>query len=303
MDVGVVVGRFQVDDLHEGHKALLEFARRRHPNLVVFIGVAPFEGTKNNPLSYQLREQMIREHCPKATILPIFDVFDDKLWSAQLDSLVNRLYYGSTATLYCGRKSFKPHYYGEFEVVVQTFRERRSGTEVRDLIGDSPDHQASFRAGIIHQTQKPFTTVKMCVDIAVTNKENKVLLGHKQAEQKREVGKLWRFPGGQVDSSDDSLEFAAKRELYEETDVLCEGKLSYIGSFLVGDWRNNGTGLSTFTALFECEATMGGSKAKDDLDEIKWFPVDTNTLKLLVSEHKPLFQALMNTPSKTEKTE
>ena len=60
MDIGVVVGRFQVDDLHEGHKCLLNFARRRHPNLVVFIGVPALEGTRNNPLSYQLREQMIK---------------------------------------------------------------------------------------------------------------------------------------------------------------------------------------------------------------------------------------------------
>ena len=299
MDVGVVVGRFQVDDLHEGHKSLLEFARKRHPNLIVFIGIAPFEGTKNNPLSYQLREQMIREHCPKATILPIFDVLDDGLWSAQLDSLIKRLYYGSTATLYCGRDSFESHYSGEFQVVVQTFKEKHSGTDVREMIGDSPDHQASFRAGVIHQTQKLFMTVKMCVDIAVTREaamtgEKEILLGHKQAEQNREVGKLWRLPGGQVDASDETLEFAAKRELYEETDVLCEGKMLYLASFLVGDWRNTGTGLSTFTALFECEATTGGVKAKDDLDELKWFPIDKDTIKLIVSEHVPLFWKLIN---------
>lgn len=292
MDVGVVVGRFQVDDLHEGHKSLLDFARERHPNLVVFIGVAPFEGTKNNPLSYQLREQMLREFVPKATILPIYDVLDDHLWSSDLDKTIKRLYYGATATLYCGRESFKPNYHGEFEVVVQTFKERRSGTEVRDLIGNSTDHQASFRAGIIHQTQKPYSNVKMCVDVAVV-REEKVLLGHKESETSREVGKLWRFPGGQVDPNDQDLESAARRELYEETSLTCEGSMRYLESFLVGDWRNTGTGIATFTALFECFGSMGAAKASDDLDEVKWFPVDNEALDMIVFEHKLLFVSLM----------
>lgn len=293
MDVGVVVGRFQVDALHEGHKTLLDFARRRHPNLIVFLGVPPLEGTKNNPLSYQLREQMIREFCPKATILPIYDVFDDYRWSDNLDKTIKKLYYGSTATLYCGDDGFKPHYHGEFEVVVQNFEEKFSGTKVREKIGNSPEHQASFRAGIIHQTQKPYSNVKMCVDIAAT-KDGHVLLGHKHGEESREIGKLWRFPGGQLDPTDRDLEEAARRELYEETGLTCEGRMSYLKSFLVGDWRNHGTGLATFTALFECEGAMGMAKARDDLDEIKWFPVDRDTSNMIVSEHGPLFFSLLD---------
>ena len=177
---------------------------------------------------------------------------------------------------------------------MQDFPERTwSGTEGRERIGKEPSHQASFRAGIIHQTQKPYSNVKMCVDIAAI-KDGKVLLGHKDGEENREVGKLWRFPGGQLDPDDKDLEEAGKRELYEETGLICEGKLKYVNSFLVGDWRNAGTGLATFTALFSCQIMQGGGVARDDLDEIKWFPIDNETRKLIVSEHNPLFCTLIN---------
>lgn len=294
MDVGVVIGRFQVDELHEGHKALISHASSHHPNLVIFIGVAPLEGTKNNPLSYQLREQMIRTHHPTATVLPLYDVFDDQRWSDNLDAAIKKLFYGSTVTMYCGLDGFKPHYHGEFEVIAEDYQlVVHRGTDIRTKIGQSADHQASFRAGIIHQTQKPYVNVKMCVDIAAT-KNGHVLLGHKEGEIGPNVGKLWRFPGGQVDYDDTNLEGAAQRELYEETGLTCEGKLAYLDSFLVGDWRNHGTGLSTFTALFVAYNPLGCAKARDDIDEIKWWPIDRETANVITSEHGPLYFALLD---------
>jgi len=287
MDVGVIIGRFQVDELHRGHKALISFVGSRHPNVIIFLGIAPFEGTPSNPLSYQLREQMIRSFAPEATILPLYDVFSDDEWSKNLDNTIKKLYFGSTVTLYCGDDGFKPSYKGEFEVVVEQ-RETRveSGTDIRTKIGNSPDHQAAFRAGIIHQTQKPYLNTKMCVDIAIV-KDGKVLLGRKKGEPG------WRFPGGQIDPTDDSLEFAAKRELYEETSLTCEGSIIYLESFLIGDWRNVGTGMGIFTALFLATGIMGSPRAKDDLDEVKWFSLDTINYGLVVSEHVPLFRSLL----------
>ena len=162
MDIGVVVGRFQVDELHSGHKALISHAGSQHPNVLIFVGVAPREGTKDNPLSYQLREQMLRNEFPTATILPIYDVDSDLEWSNTLDTTIKRLYYGSTVTMYCGLDGFKPKYHGEFDVVAQEFQidGHNRGTDIRTKIGQSPDHQAAFRAGIIHQTQKPGEAVE-----------------------------------------------------------------------------------------------------------------------------------------------
>lgn len=288
MNIGVVVGRFQVDNLHDGHRALMDFVQDRHPNVLVFIGVAPLEGTKSNPLSYQLREQMVRSAYSQATILPIFDTFSDKVWSGQLDSLIKRLYYGSTVTLYCGEDGFKNNYHGEFEVVISQHKDRGlSGTEVRARIAKEPQHQASFRAGVIHQTQKPYVNVKMCVDIAPT-RDGKVLLGKKNGEEG------WRFIGGQVDPEDVSLEAAASREMREETGLTSASALLYVASFKVGDWRNEGTGLSTFTALYEAPHPKSIPSPQDDIDEIQWFPIDAKTTDMLVSEHRPLFKELIS---------
>jgi len=288
MDIGVVVGRFQVDALHDGHRALINFVKGRHPNVLVFIGVAPLEGTKSDPLSYQLREQMVRSLYPDATILPIYDTFYDLEWSKNLDNTIKRLYYGSTVMLYCGEDGFKRNYHGEFEVVVSQHNTRRwSGTEVRERIAKSPQHQASFRAGVIHQTGKPYVNVKMCVDIAPTSSDQ-VLLGKKNGEEG------WRFIGGQVDPEDISLEAAAARELREETGMTSASALLYVGSFKVGDWRNKGTGLSTFTALYEAPHVKGTPRPQDDIDEVKWFSLDTKTIDLLVSEHRPLFKELID---------
>lgn len=59
-DVGVVIGRFQVASLTDGHEELISEVEERHPQLVVMIGCHPVPGTADNPLSYQARAEMVR---------------------------------------------------------------------------------------------------------------------------------------------------------------------------------------------------------------------------------------------------
>lgn len=289
MDVGVIIGRFQVDELHEGHKALITYVKARHHNVLIFLGIAPIEGTPANPLSYQMREQMLKSYFKEATVLPLMDVQSDDDWSKDLDETINKLYFDSKITLYCGPDGFKPHYSGVFDVEYYRIAtaKKGSGTDIRDRIGSKPEQIRAFRAGIIHNAQKPYVNTKMCVDIAVL-KEGKLLLGRKKGEQG------WRFPGGQIDPDDTCLEFAAKRELYEETGLTCEGTVIYLDSFRVGDWRNVGSSLGIFTALFLATGTMGGAKAKDDLDEVRWISLDRENRDMIVSEHVPLFDSLFD---------
>jgi len=289
MDVGVIIGRFQVDELHAGHKALITHVRTRHHNVVIFLGIAPIEGTPSNPLSYQMREQMLKDHFKAATVLPLMDVQSDDDWSKGLDETIKKLYFDSKVTLYCGPDGFKPHYSGSFDVEYYrcNMPEKDSGTDIRNLIGSKPEQIRAFRAGIIHNAQKPYVNTKMCVDIAVV-REGKLLLGRKKGEQG------WRFPGGQIDPTDTCLEFAAKRELFEETSLTCEGSVIYLDSFCVGDWRNVGSSLGIFTALFLATGTMGGAMAKDDLDEVRWISLDRENSGMIVSEHVPLFESLLD---------
>ena len=53
----LVVGRFQ--PLHIGHEAIINKALELSDNVIIFIGSADKEGTKDNPFSYETRKQML----------------------------------------------------------------------------------------------------------------------------------------------------------------------------------------------------------------------------------------------------
>ena len=39
-DTGIIVGRFQVDDLHEGHKNFIDAVIKAHPRVIIFLGIS-----------------------------------------------------------------------------------------------------------------------------------------------------------------------------------------------------------------------------------------------------------------------
>ena len=49
-DVGVVIGRFQVDELHAGHVELLNTVQAKHPNMLVLLGSKPSPPDADYPL-------------------------------------------------------------------------------------------------------------------------------------------------------------------------------------------------------------------------------------------------------------
>jgi len=306
--VGVVIGRWQVETLHEGHRFLINEAFRHHKKVIIFIGCAPIQGTKHNPLDYPTRERLLRSEYPDATILPLYDHLSNEEWSKQLDSQIRGIYPNVTnAKLYGGRSSFQEHYCGTFEPVnINSDIEYKSGTKQREDIGKVVRGSADFRAGIVYSTQNSWPYVKMCVDIAyvktlgeidgsggsIGNKvlgklrDPLILLGRKETENK------WRVPGGMVEKGE-SLEFAACKELGEETDMFVEmSKLKYIGSYPVGDWRFKNAGeIGLLTALFLVEHQFGAPVAKDDLVEVKWCPL-SKAEREVTKGHKVLIAAV-----------
>ena len=52
MEVGCVIGRFQVETLHEGHRYLINEAFRHHKKVIIFVGCPPISGTKYDPLDF-----------------------------------------------------------------------------------------------------------------------------------------------------------------------------------------------------------------------------------------------------------
>ena len=126
------------------------------------------------------------------------------------------------------------------------------------------------------------------VDIALM-KGMEIAPGRKRSDQE---GK-WRFPGGFVDpAKDETLEAAAVRELGEEMGQHPgKGTLAYVGSTMVDDWRYRNEEDGIMTSLFLVPHTHGPLTPGDDIDEAKWFQIET-IHSVNLPQHRPLAEML-----------
>src|SRR5271167_2605495 len=90
-DVGIIVGRFQVHELHAAHKNLIQSVLDRHDKVITFLGLSPLKYTGENPLDFQARKQMILEQFPTVNVLYIKDKPSDEAWSRELDEKISDL--------------------------------------------------------------------------------------------------------------------------------------------------------------------------------------------------------------------
>lgn len=159
--IGVVVGRFQVAELTEGHKRLIDYSIRRNNQTIILIGTKQYDATdERNPLPYLLRKRMIEnflfnesEVSMADNIYPIEDKNCFPLWCKELDMTISAIsnliaqheYYsyeagGVEITLYGGRDSYINEYnlnyknpYFDTEIVDFNINEV-SGTKQREEI-------------------------------------------------------------------------------------------------------------------------------------------------------------------------
>lgn len=290
--VGVIVGRFQVDRLHRGHRALLESVLNRHEEVLVVVGSAASEATDRNPLNFAARRQLILETFPTVTVAELVDCPSDEEWSARLDRLVRREFPRREAILYGSRDSFLQYYSGRLKGIVMPTQSAESGTARRRFLQRLTGGSKDFRQGIINYLLNRRPIVYPTVDIAIVNEDRTtVLLGQKKIE-----GGKWRFLGGFVDSTDNTILHAARREALEETGFGLElGDFTYIGTTQIDDWRYRGSSDCIMTTFFRATRLWGKERANDDIDRLRWFPLDENLLELLVEAHQPLGQLLLAT--------
>ena len=292
--IGIIVARFQEPTIKLGHLELITHVQARHDEVAIVLGITRTKGSKRDPLDFETRAQMIREVFPRVHIRSIVDEQSDELWSTKLDSLIEKDFGGihrNKAILYGGRNSFIPHYKGKFTTQqVPTFGKKNlTATKIRLEVGKKPLPTEDFRNGVIYGSQNQFPRVFITVDIAITRWADDsllVLLGKKHMD-----GEI-RFPGGFVDPTDNNLELAAKRELMEEAPgISVEGPMTYLGSFLLDDWRYRDDD-KIMTSLFHGEYTWGNTEAGDDLVFVDWFPLNKATRDKIWSNHRNLFVRL-----------
>jgi bifunctional NMN adenylyltransferase/nudix hydrolase len=290
-----MVGRWQVDDLTEGHRVLIDEVMATHGKVIIFVGVAPTLGSRTDPLDYPTRAAMVLQHYPTAIVLPIADHPSNDVWSQTLDSLIRTIAPIGEVTLYGGRDSFVQHYTGGFQCTVLADMNYSSGTEVRQEVGRKVRHSADFRAGAIYSCFQQRKRNNLVVDVAVIRPgglvvpgevpEAHVLLGKKPNED------CFRFPGGFVDPTDPNVEYTVRREVEEETGVAVGG-LRYVGSYQQDDWRM-GVSDRMLTFFFAGTYTHGALKANDDLEKVQWVPIEQlNDIKWH-PDHEKLRDALL----------
>lgn len=291
-DIGVIIGRFQVHELHDAHKDLIETVTSRHRRVLMFLGVSPVIGTTRNPLDFTARKLMIQEKYPNIVVIALPDQPSDELWSKNIDSRIKEIFPIGKVLLYGGRDSFIPYYKGNHDYTELEQTIYVSGTEVRKQASEEIKSSSLWRAGAIYQAYNRYPVSYQTVDIAaITSDGKRILLAKKPLEN------LYRFIGGFVDPSDTSLEHSAMREFREETGGCEIGGMKYIGSFRVNDWRYANERDKIMTTLFKGTYVFGRPVPSDDISELRWFDIEEFMTKefintQIVEEHRPLALAL-----------
>ncbi len=269
--ISVVVGRFQVHELHEAHKYLIDQVVLNHKKSIIFLGVPKVIGTKQNPLDFGTRKKMIQSEYPDSVILSLPDNRDDNLWVKELDKRIREVFPIGNVLLYGGRDSFIPFYKngnGIFDTKELEQTTYVSGTEVRKIVSDTVKNSPDFRAGIIYNAYNQYHKVYTHVDVVILNESKDCILLSRSPNED-----MWKFIGGFASPKDASYEESAFRKIHEDVGMDVEiTDIKYLGSMKSNDWRYKSEEDKIMSLFYECKLS-GNLKPSEDISEVKWFPI------------------------------
>ena len=290
-DIGVVVARLQVDELHSQHIKLLDTVCNNHKMVILFLGVSVIENTAKNPIGFAARKMMVQSRFPNIVILPLKDNRSDEVWSKNLDAQISIPFGERKVLLYGSRNSFISSYQGRYDVVELTTDVFVSGSNIRKELARTIGNSPQWRAGVIYANSNRRAVSYPTVDVVAYNEDGQILLGKKPNETK------WRCVGGFVDPTDTNYEMSAIREFREETGGEI-ADLKYVCSQRIDDWRYRSEPDGIMTTLFLGKYTMGRIAPDDDIAELKFFDISelcTNEQveNKIMMEHVELIKTLI----------
>jgi len=297
--IGAVVGRFQVHELHDAHRYIIDQVVNNHKKSIIFLGVPKVVGTKKNPLDFDTRKKMIQASYPNTVILSLPDFGDDIKWTAELDRRIREVYPIGEVVLYGGRDSFIPYYKkgkGQFDCKELDQYTFVSGTEVRKIVSETVKDSSDFRAGVIYNAYNQYPKVHPCVDVVILS-EDKILLARRPYENG------WRFIGGFAHPNDTSFESTALRKLKQDAGEIKVSELKYISSSLIPDWRYRSEEDKIISVFYKTDYIGGSIEPSDDVSELKWwdiheisqswFDLKDEVVGPIVEEHKQLIKIFL----------
>lgn len=299
MKVGVIVGRFQTDELTPGHLSLIREASKNSDQVLILIGSTHKPPSHNNPLTFEMRRKIVWEgilgdynilgsgmnkSCDFAT-LPLPDHHDEAQWVRNLDAIIHTFYRNDVVTIYVGRDSGMTRCYmdhgGKHKLREVSTPDATSATSRRAGLYNLPEENIDPRS-VIWTTQHQYPKVYPTIDCVLMDRAGFFVLIRKKDESK------WRFPGGFADPSDKSFEMTCRREVSEECGDIEITDPRYIGSLQIDDWRYRNETDKIITTLFAANVMFGLPRAGDDATELLGF-VEGGVQEALVSEHRILW--------------
>ena len=294
--IGVVVARFQVHELHEGHHYVIKQVVDNHKKTIIFLGVPQFIGTKKNPLDFDTRKKMVQEHYPDAVIVALPDQRDNQKWAKELDKRIREVYPHGDVLFYGSRDFFIPYYVnngGKFQTKELEPLGTFAGTDVRKLISEEVKNSVDFRSGVIYHAYNLYPRTIPTVDLAPVNSDKtKLLLAKKYDEEQ------YRFIGGFIKPTDSNITHASRRIIHKECGINCViDSFRYINSIQIDDWRFKSEEDKIMTQFFLCQYSWGQITPSDDIKELSWVELNLITdnwvQKNLCQEHHSLMNELL----------
>lgn len=281
--VGVVVARFQVPALHEGHRYILDYVLERHKTALVILGCSPIM-TDRNPLSFEMRRGMIESIYPQRFTIVSSDSLPSSYEerSRRIGEIIRNTFPNRNAVIYGSRDSFVHTYRGVFETHEVPTVFSGSATEIREKV--NVINSVDFRSGVIYANLHRKRVGYPTVDVVILDptSEQVLLVGKKDEE-----GKL-RFPGVFFDPElDDSYESAGARCVAKEIPGITTTPLQLLRSLKLDDWRFRKTHDRVITILLQTRYVEGVPLLGKDVDQVCWIGVG-NLSEVLVDCHKPL---------------
>tara|TARA_B100000508_G_scaffold31981_2_gene24612 strand:- start:3277 stop:4185 length:909 start_codon:yes stop_codon:yes gene_type:complete len=286
--LGVVIGRFQIHELHEGHVALLDLVEQKHEQMLILVGHNSIRFNTADPFPFHIRKQMLESRYPRATVLPLPDSpISNEHWSETVDAKVSSVSYNGGSVLYGSRDSFIPKYHGKFSTEEVPELPNRSATQVREEAAGNHIDDSMFRLGWLAAINAQHAVTDPTVDVVIHTPDwSKILMG------RRGPGSALRFFGGFVDPEDESLEAAVSRERAEEALGIEVREPEYVGSCRIKDPRYAKSCYGIMTTLFAMEYLEGNVSAGDDMGVAEWVKLTPDLRNQIAEEHRPLFDLL-----------